>query len=393
MSDVMLRTVSTDSETRVSNVFIDHYMSSANGEYVKVYLYLLRCLGDDGVDFSIAGIADRFDYTQRDVLRALSYWEKQGLLRLEYTQDGSLSGICLAPPRPQAPQLAVTGQEPPQMTVTMEMTSFADAAAAAPFAGARGRSGQDRKPLKGNPGTPARNRGSLAQEPDHMYSLDEIQLLGKDMDVQEILFVTERYMGRPLSSTESNAVLCWYDYMHMSADLIEYLVEYCVENGHKSIHYMNKVAQRWVEDGICTVDEAKSSDGVFDKAYRAVTSNFGISGRNLTPPERKYLDTWTKQYGFSEDMIAEACKRTILKTGRGSFQYADRILSSWKGAKAVTLDDVLRLDSAHNSQVVKFTPQKQAGAAVQSQTKDKFHNFPERDYDYNAIQALLMKQQ
>ena len=196
MSDVMLRTVDADAKTRVSNVFIDQYMISANGEYVKIYLYLLRCLEDGGADFSIAGIADRFEYTQMDVLRALSYWEKQGLLRLECTPDGSLSGICLVEPKTQAPQVAVTAPEP-QMTVTMEMAPFADTTATRPFAGGQRRTGI------------AKPHGSLAQEPDHMYSLDEIQLLGKDMDVQEILFVTERYIGRPLSSTESNSVLSW----------------------------------------------------------------------------------------------------------------------------------------------------------------------------------------
>lgn len=415
MSDVMLHTSSDESVTCVSNIFIDDYMDQANGEYVKVYLYLLRSLGDSTLDFSIAGIADRFEYTQRDVLRALSYWEKKGLLRLEYTPDGSLSGICLLEPKQRSPHVSAAIHEQQQMALTMEMMSAVslpphsvDSFAGQPMrrqtaSSAVGQSVKQHSvdPIAGQPmrqqpassfaGQPMRQQtASLAQEPDHMYSLDEIQLLGKNMDVQEILFVTERYIGRPLSSTESNSVLYWYDYMRMSADLIEYLVEYCVENGHKSIHYMNKVAERWVNDGIRTVDDAKGSDSIFDKAYRAVTTNFGISGRNLTPPERKYLDTWTKQYGFSEDLIAEACKRTILKTGRGSFQYADSILSSWKKSKATSLEDVARLDSTHK-QVVPFTGSKSTGSSQYA--KDKFHNFVERDYDYNAIQAMLMKQQ
>lgn len=29
--------------TLIENTFIDRYMPAANGEYVKVYLYLLRC--------------------------------------------------------------------------------------------------------------------------------------------------------------------------------------------------------------------------------------------------------------------------------------------------------------------------------------------------------------
>ena len=57
--------------TIVHNIFIDQYMPYANGEYVKVYLYLLRC-ADTGRELSLSSIADIFDYTEKDILRALS---------------------------------------------------------------------------------------------------------------------------------------------------------------------------------------------------------------------------------------------------------------------------------------------------------------------------------
>ena len=57
--------------TLVSDLFLDEYMPSANGEYVKVYLYLLRCLKSDVQDLSISLIADKFEHTENDVRRAL----------------------------------------------------------------------------------------------------------------------------------------------------------------------------------------------------------------------------------------------------------------------------------------------------------------------------------
>ena len=62
--------------TCVPNIFIDQYMTRANGEYVKIYLYLLRCFAQPSADFSLSGLADHFDCTERDILRALKYWEK-----------------------------------------------------------------------------------------------------------------------------------------------------------------------------------------------------------------------------------------------------------------------------------------------------------------------------
>ena len=69
--------------TYIPNEFIDNYMTEANGEYVKIYLYLLRCMGKPDCDFSLSKVADHFDYTEKDVSRALKYWEKVQLLRLE----------------------------------------------------------------------------------------------------------------------------------------------------------------------------------------------------------------------------------------------------------------------------------------------------------------------
>ena len=70
--------------TVVSNAFIDTYMTAANGEYVKVFLYLLR---HDGEEVTVSAIADALDHTEADVKRALAYWEEAGLLEREGDGD------------------------------------------------------------------------------------------------------------------------------------------------------------------------------------------------------------------------------------------------------------------------------------------------------------------
>ena len=44
--------------TLVENEFIDKYMAEANGEYVKVYLLLLRYKCDPSVNLGVSEIAD-----------------------------------------------------------------------------------------------------------------------------------------------------------------------------------------------------------------------------------------------------------------------------------------------------------------------------------------------
>ena len=83
--------------TLIENTFIDRYMPAANGEFVKIYLYLLRCASSGISDLSISGIADVFDHTEADVRRALNYWVKVKLIELNCDEDGSLINNFLFP--------------------------------------------------------------------------------------------------------------------------------------------------------------------------------------------------------------------------------------------------------------------------------------------------------
>ena len=80
--------------TVISNYFIDNYMKDANDAQIKIYLYLLRMLGAN-LPTSISDMADKFNHTEKDILRALKYWEKQKLLSLDYDESNTLTGIHL----------------------------------------------------------------------------------------------------------------------------------------------------------------------------------------------------------------------------------------------------------------------------------------------------------
>ena len=84
--------------TVLTNNFIDNYMPGANGEFVKVYIYLLRLLSDTSVPFSLEQMADHFFCTERDIIRALKYWEKEKLLTLTYRNSEDIADIILNVP-------------------------------------------------------------------------------------------------------------------------------------------------------------------------------------------------------------------------------------------------------------------------------------------------------
>lgn len=341
--------------TLVHNRFIEQHMVSANGEFVKIYLYLLHCSSMD-VELSLSSIADTFNHTENDVRRALAYWEKLNLLRLSYDANGSLIEIAFTDGSPSS-QLQKRAERyadtlTPQ-TAAAESASTAEAAS---------------EPVKFSVSA-QRKKELAAQE-----------------EIQQLLFIAEQYLGKTLSSTEVNHILYFYDELHFSFDLIEYLIEYCVSKGKRSINYIRKVALEWAAQKITTVSEAKKNTNLYHKDYYTVLNAFGIQGRGPAQAEVEYMSRWIRTYGFSTDVILEACRRTINRTHTPNFQYADKILSGWKDLGVHSLSDIVRLDQPAAPQQTESAGKGKAS----NNNNNKFNNFPQRKYDYEELEQQLL---
>lgn len=369
MAKISLYSDNPTSATSVSNIFIDEYMSDANGEFVKIYLYLLRLMNLPDASFSISSIADKFDHTEKDVKRALCYWERMHLLRLEYNANNDLTGVHLLDSCSAA---LCAGQSP------AADAAFAPAPAAAEQTSPAADTQADASAV-----LPDSYAGIPAEK---TYSPNEVKVFRENEDIAELFFIIERYLGRPLSPTDIQKILFLYDGLHFSTDLIEYLVESCVGGGHKSMPYIYKTAFRWAENHITTVEEAKQISVQFNRSYYTVMNSLGLSGtgRSLTPEETGFLKKWTNEYGFSDDLIAEACRRTIDATSRPSFKYTDSILTGWHNRQVRHLSDVAVLDAEHAKK--KTASSRNVSAAP----KNKFNNFTQRTYDYDELEQMLL---
>lgn len=101
MSLISLQNSSELEVTILSNRFIDNFMPRANGEFVKVYIYLLRMVSAALLLSAWSIWQTAFSGTERDISRALKYWEGEKLIALTYTADQKLSGdhLCWNPLR------------------------------------------------------------------------------------------------------------------------------------------------------------------------------------------------------------------------------------------------------------------------------------------------------
>lgn len=371
MAMITLQNSSMTEVTILSNTFIDNYMPEANGEFVKVYIYLLRSLSNAPVSFSLEQMADRLLCTERDILRALKYWAKQELLVLDFTDNDKLCGIALLSPDKHT-ENASSVSASVETVSTVEQPAIQ--AASAPSAAVE-------------PSVPT---GKASSDKKQELTPERIRELKQNEEIIQILYIAEQYLGKTLSPTESQKLLFFYDGLGLSADLIEYLLEYCVSHNHKSIRYIEKVAIAWAEEGITTVEQAKRSNSRYNKEYFTILKALGITNRNPVETEITLMDTWLKTYCFSMEIIQEACNRTVLQTGQASFQYTDKILEGWKKKEVKTLDDIRSLDDEHQKrrQSKKAASRKPAAPA----SNNRFNNFEQREYDFSEYEKHLLNQ-
>lgn len=374
---------SDNSVTLVENAFIDQYMPTANGEFVKLYLYLLRC-ASAGQELSISSIADFFDHTEKDVRRALAYWEKLDVIRLTYDEKGSITDIVFTG-EADSP-LPVSSASGAQGSAVIGSAAPGSAApGSAPVSAAQ--SANDRivpirEPLPDHAG-----EAGIQDDVPTKRSLSAARRreLREQEDIRQLIFVAETYLGRTLTPTEANNLLYFYDTLHFDADLIEYLVEYCASKGNPGARYMERVAQGWYRDGVTTVAQAKRRANLYRKEYYQIFDALGLKGRSPAPTEIEFMQRWLNEWGFSMPLIQEACARTILQTQKPSFSYTDGILKSWYQAGVHSKADIRTLDQAHTRRQTAAVRTAPAAAAGRS----RFHNFPQRSYNYDELERDL----
>lgn len=395
--------------TTVSDIFIDQYMPKANGEFVKVYLYLLRATGSGAGIATISEIADHFSNTEADIIRALNYWASEGILQVQTGADGQIIGINLC-------SLSVSGMQAAQSNI---QSAVADNAAQNNLQNSVVNNATQNNLQNSVVNNAAQNISTVntrmqdsvveklkSQTPDKAassqkeYTLDEIKEFRKNPDISELFFIIETYLKHTLSSTDTNMVLYWLDELHFSTDLVEYLVEYCITKGHSSLRYMNKVALGWVDAGIKTVDQAKDDAAAHSQIYYSVMKALGITGRNLVDSEVSLINKWVGEYGFDIELVKAACSKTISAIQKPSFEYTDSILANWRKKDVHTLKDVEVLDAnfakankasaTGSSQSTNAANGSSKPKSNNSSSKNKFNNFNQRNNDYDKLEKLFL---
>ncbi len=355
MSNITLFSSIDTGCTVINNTFIDEYLPRANGSYVKVYLLLLRCLQNNIDKLTLSYLAEKLDETEKDIDRALKYWEKENLLTILRVDKSTITSITFhsgnkiekIDSQYKDPEPIHNAEEEPKLVEKSPITTV--------------------------------------HKPN--YSDAQIKQLTEMEEVKWILNTVERLLERLLKPTDVQLILFLYESVGFSAELIFYLYEYCISKNKKNSSYIETVAMSWAQEGINTVAKAEEATSAFNNNYNAVNKAFGLN-RAPGTIEKKYMHRWFHEFGFDISIIEEACNRTMLATAKPDFKYADRILEIWKQKEVTSLKDIERLDEIHAKQSAIAASNKLTAATKQPGNTNKFNAFPQRKYSEEELISM-----
>lgn len=312
--------------TPISNVFIEKYMPKARGEYIKVYLIMLKysISSEPGVNSAI--LASSLNLLESDIMNALNYWSELGVIKLIPIDKMS--------------------------NFNVEFLSLSD-----------------------EPYTSLNNVSLLA-------ALD-------NAETTDMLKYIEKILARPLTTKEMETYLSWQKDFSFSSELILILIEYCASRGKSDYRYIEKVALSWHDMNIKTIEQAqtfiKQTEDKWIK-IRKILSYLGINNTDIMKPQEDLLEKWLYTFKFDLPLIQKASEICFERLNRADFKYIDGILSKWFKDNIKTLEDVAIKDNQHKSN---FNKNKLATNTNKNKTPG-FNNFEPRSYDYDSLEKKLL---
>ena len=182
---------------------------------------------------------------------------------------------------------------------------------------------------------------------------DVVQAMDSDGEFRSLYGEIQRLLGKHLNTEELKILLGFSRYLGLPNDVISVLVCYCKEAARNrgslrnpSLRTIEKEAYAWAEQGIETLEQAAAyirSRNLRNSRMEKLKQMLQIRGRNLTPGEEKYAQSWLDM-GFADEVVAMAYERTCLNTGGLSWAYMNKILQRWHENGLHTAEEVRRGD-------------------------------------------------
>ena len=256
------------SNTEIPDVFFSEYLSSANGDYIKVYLYILF-LSKYDKDIKINDLSKKLALPLKVIQEAFKYWEDVGVLVKKHT------GYILS----NLQEIELLKLYSPKLTSSPE---------------------------------------DIEKNSKNQYRAKAIEN------------INNQFFQGIMSPSWYSDIDMWFKKYNFDEQVMLALFNYCFDHSALHRNYIQVVADSWYKNNIKSfsdLDKYYEKQEKISSLKKAIIKKLGL-GRNLTAYEDAYVEKWSIEYGYSLEIIEIALRRTTSKTTI-NFEYLNKIISDW----------------------------------------------------------------
>ncbi len=172
----------------------------------------------------------------------------------------------------------------------------------------------------------------VSQAPVRLSGKELEKRVKESSDVKLLISETEKHFGKNLIPSEASVLVSLYDWAGLSVDILLMIISYCASINKNNMRFVEKLALEWIDKGIDSHETVASHIMQLTEKNAnesAVKTTFGIYNRSLTTREKNFIHSWFVDMHFDIDMIKLAYEKNVDATNNMSFNYINKILTSW----------------------------------------------------------------
>ena len=267
------------SNTQLPDVFFTEYLSSSNGDYLKVYLYI-TFLAKYGKDIKINDLSKKLALPVNIIQDAIKYWEDLNLLTKKNT------GYIIN----NIQEIELNKLYKPKVALSEE---------------------------------------------------DQLKSEKNQYRARAIENINNEFFSGVMSPSWYADIDLWFKKYSFDEEVMIALFRYCFNRSALHRNYIQAVADAWHKNNIQTyndLDKYYEKQEKLSTLCKTISKKLGFS-RAFTEYEQAYVEKWSVDYGYSLNIIEIALKKTTSKTNP-NFDYLDKLISDWHERGLKTVDDV-----------------------------------------------------
>lgn len=267
------------SNTEIPDIFFTEYLSEANSDFVKIYLYMLF-LSKYNKDIKVNDLSKKLVLPLTTIQDAVKYWEEKGVITKKTT------GYILN----SLQEIALHKLYKPRTALTAEQLQ----------------NSQDSK--------------QRAKAIEH---------------------INNKYFSGLMPTTWYPDIELWFQKYHFDEEVMIALFDYCFNRSALHKAYIQRVAEVWNKNNVKTFNDLDTYYEKQEKVKtiaNTISKKLGLH-RALSEYEYGYVEKWTIDFNYSFDVIEVALKKTTSKANP-NFDYLNKLLSDWHDRGFKTVNDI-----------------------------------------------------